>query len=145
MAEGAVSQDLFTVRPAQKPGAPLNEVRIILHITSGDPKKLDVALNKAETLMNQYHALNKRLILEILVNAEGLRLVRVDTSPYRERIYTMQKRHANISFLACNNTIKRLKWEKGVEAKLLPGVIVVPSALDKIVTRLQEGWGYIKT
>jgi intracellular sulfur oxidation DsrE/DsrF family protein len=35
--------------------------------------------------------------------------------------------------------------ERGESVVLLPGVDVVPTALDEIIARLQKGWVYVRT
>ena len=119
-------------------------IKAVLHVRSANPYKLNMALDNAEALMQRYKNQNKQLVLEILVNAEGLALVRADSSLFRTRIRQMQSRYTTLSFLACNKTIKRLRRETGINPKLLPGVVIVPSALDQITNRLEKGWGYIK-
>jgi len=55
-----------------------------------------------------------------------------------------KRKYSNLSFLACQKTLQRLKLEHGIDAPLLPEVLVVPSALDEIVNRLEKGWSYIQ-
>jgi intracellular sulfur oxidation DsrE/DsrF family protein len=39
--------------------------------------------------------------------------------------------------------VERLR-EKGIEVRLLPGTRVASSALDQIVTRMGQGWSYVR-
>lgn len=121
-----------------------NEIRMLFHINHAKPKALREALDKIEALLADFATSGKPVRVEILANAEGLKLLRADTSPERERIRTMQAAHRNLRFLACGNTLRRLRFEKGLQVELLPQVVVVSSALDQVVQRLQEGWTYIK-
>lgn len=51
------------------------------------------------------------------------------------------KQHAQVSFKACANSMKRL----GIEAvQLLPTVDVVPVAILELSTKQQQGWSYIR-
>jgi hypothetical protein len=47
-------------------------------------------------------------------------------------------------FVACQNTIDRLKSERGISAKLLPEAVVIDSAVAQIMRRQQQGWAYIQ-
>jgi intracellular sulfur oxidation DsrE/DsrF family protein len=47
-------------------------------------------------------------------------------------------------FVACQNTIDRLKREQGVIAQLLPEAVVIDSAVAQIMRRQQQGWAYIQ-
>ncbi len=64
--------------------------------------------------------------------------------PRSARIRGLQAAHRNLRFLACGNTIRRLRYEKELQVELLPEVMVVSFALDQVDERLQEGWIYIK-
>lgn len=118
--------------------------RAILHINSADTKSMNVALDKAENMLAMYRNAGRVLRLEILVNAGGLKHFREDTTPFLERLASMQEDYGNLELLACKKTIAKLKRERRIEAKLVPGVKVVPSALDRILSRLNDGWSYIR-
>lgn len=120
------------------------EARVILHLASANAAKMDQALDKAEEMLESHARAGRPLRLELIVNGAGLALLRADISPARERINTLQQRYANVAFLACRKTIEQLKLQQGIAAPLLPQVIVVPSALDQIVERLQSGWSYVQ-
>lgn len=119
--------------------------RIIMHIGSNKDADLQNTVESAEYLLADYMVSNKPLRLEIIANADGLDLLRNDKSPMKERLLELQKHYPNLALLACGKTIARLKRENGIDAPLLPGVIVVPSALDQIIHRLREDWAYIRT
>lgn len=122
-----------------------DDARAVYHISTADPDKIRGALDEVEVLLTMYARTGRSLRLEIVANAEGLNLLRTDTSPARERVQAMQQRYGNLKFLACGKTIERLKSErKAARIDLLPGVTVVPSAMDQVIERLQDGWSYIR-
>jgi intracellular sulfur oxidation DsrE/DsrF family protein len=129
---------------AQPIGAHARDLRAILHVSSPDPGNMESALDEAENLLSSYRKEHKKLQLEIIANSGGLNLLRSDVSRFRHRIAMLQKKYPNVSFLACKRTLERLKLEKKINPHLLPGVHVVPSALDQILLRLNEGWVYVK-
>jgi len=121
------------------------DTKAIYHISTANPEKLRRALDEVEILLGIYANSGRTLRLEIIANAEGLNLLRADTSPASERVHAMQQNYTNLKFLACAKTIERLKLEKNMlNVTLLPGVAVVPSALDQVILRLQNGWSYIR-
>ena len=121
------------------------DVKAIYHISTANTGKIRGALDEMEVLLGVYAKSGRTLHLEIIANAEGLSLLRADISPARERVQAMQQTYKNLKFLACGKTIERLQLEKNMRnVQLLPGVTVVPSALDQVILRLEDGWSYIR-
>ena len=121
------------------------DVKAIYHISTANSGKIRGALDEMEVLLGAYAKSGRTLHLEIIANAEGLSLLRADVSPARERVQAMQNTYKNVKFLACGKTIERLQLEKNMRnVPLLPGVAVVPSALDQVILRLENGWAYIR-
>jgi len=118
--------------------------RVILLISSSETRSMRTALDQAENLLEAYRDAGRELRLEILVNSNGLDLFRRDMTPFAQRLASMQRKYSNLELLACSKTIKRLKREKHIDAKLVSGVKVVPSALNQILSRLTDGWSYIR-
>lgn len=121
------------------------EARVVLHLATNNRAKMAQTLDKAEKLLEHHRHESRPLRLEVVVNGEGLDLLRADISPERERVRALQQRYQNLAFLACRKTMERLKHDKGIEPPLLPEVITVPSALDQIIERVQTGWQYVQT
>ncbi len=121
----------------------VDETNAILRIEK-DPANLIDALDDIERLLLKYKKSNKSLNLEVLVQSSGLNILRADVTPVGRRIQDLTLRYKNLTFLACNKTIRRLKDEKGIEAKLLPGVLVVPSAMEQVLKRLRDKWVYVE-
>ncbi|HEB99740.1 MAG TPA: hypothetical protein ENJ05_09545 [Thiotrichales bacterium] len=122
-----------------------NGRKIVLHISSSDPQKMEAALDTAERLLNTYRSRNQHVELELVANAGGLDLLRADTSPFADRVHELQRRYENLTFLACQTAMNRLlaKQGKAELPPLLPEALVTPNALEEILTRLQEGWVYV--
>jgi intracellular sulfur oxidation DsrE/DsrF family protein len=116
---------------------------VLLHISSGNRETLATALDEVEDLLRSARSEKRSIEVEIVANSSGLDLLRVGASPYRTRIAALRREFPNLSFVACHQTIERLR-EHGVTVELLPGVEVAPSALDQVVKRLQGGWVYIR-
>ncbi len=123
---------------------PAHGVRhVLLHLTSSSPKRMEMALNEVQELMGMFP--RDQLQVEVVTNAGGVNLLRANVSPYKARVEELMRRYPNLTFLACSNTVARLKRELGPHAvDLIPDTRVGPTAVHEIVTRLQEGWIYIK-
>ena len=113
--------------------------RVILHVDSGEPGRLVQVLNLAERLLEKQPGAR----IEIVANSYGLDLLRAEVTPVRERIEAMAQRHANLSFVACGQSVARLARE-GETVKLLPVVQTASSAIQAILTRMGQGWVYVK-
>lgn len=118
--------------------------RVMLHVTTDDPFKLATMLDETEALLSLSSAQAKNLRVEIMTNGKGLNLLRVDTSKFSDRIRALQERYDNLTFMACKKAIARVEERMGIQVKLLPGAGTVPSALNEVIRRTQQGWTYIK-
>lgn len=131
--------------PAVKPiAAAGSEIKVLFHLNSDNPDRIQGVLDEAEALLKYYQSIGQIARVQVIVNGDGLNLLRADKSPDPDRVSAMQKTYDNLSFAACQNTIDRLKREQGITAQLLPGAIVVDSGVAQIILRQQQGWIYIQ-
>jgi len=131
---------------AGRGAAALHEIsadHVLVHVSSGSRETLATALDEVEDLLRSARSAGRKIEVEIVANSSGLDLLRVNASPYLTRVAALRREYPNLSFVACHQTIERLR-EKGVAVELLPGVQVAPSALDQVVKRLQGGWVYVR-
>lgn len=112
----------------------------LLHVTTAEPEKMLAALQEAEQLLDSTEDGEFRQV-EIIANEQGLDLLRSDVTPYAREISALQDR--DVVFYACSRTIERLE-EHGVEVKLVPHANASYTALDRVVSRMLEGWHYEK-
>lgn len=117
--------------------------RILVHIASAKPDVVNPALQEVEDYLRDARAAGRPVKVEIVANSAGLNILRADKSEYANRLEALLAAYPNLAYVACNQTLDRLR-EKGGPVALLPGVHVAPTALDEIVKRLQEGWVYIR-
>lgn len=118
--------------------------RVLLHISSNEPHRLNVLLEETENILRQYQEQPQKVSLRILANGKGLDLLRDDTSSYGKRIAQLQRRYHNVVFLACAEAISHIEQTQHKQIKLLPRVEVTPSALNEVLNRRKEGWTYIR-
>jgi intracellular sulfur oxidation DsrE/DsrF family protein len=114
--------------------------KVVLHIGDADNEKFERALAKAEQLLVDYG--RKNMQVDIVTSAGGIDLLRHKTSLYIEKVSTMKNNYESLAFVACNNTLARLKQE-GKPIDLVAEAVVAPSAVQYVVQRLQQGWSYV--
>jgi intracellular sulfur oxidation DsrE/DsrF family protein len=117
--------------------------RVMLHLDSAAPERMQATLDQAERLLDEAERQGRLMQLEIVANSHGLDLMRAGVSPHAARIARMTQRHTNLQWVACSQTIARFTGE-GQTVELLPAARVAPTAIGEIVTRLQQGWTYVR-
>ena len=110
----------------------------ILHVTSGAPERMQAALRHASALLDGAEQGGQRRV-EIIVNERGIDLLRADVTPYSQEIAVLQAN--DVVFYACSKTIERLE-NRGVRVQLVPHTNTEYTALDRVVSRMQDGWTY---
>lgn len=120
------------------------ETRIVVHVTNPNMAVAADLLNEVESLLTAYEEQGKPLRLEVISNGPGLALLRESLSTQKHRIHQLAEQHPNLTFVACLNTINRLRVEKGIEVNLVPDAEVTRSGVSRVVKRQKEGWTYIK-
>ncbi|MDD5388579.1 MAG: hypothetical protein PHD37_04495 [Gallionellaceae bacterium] len=113
--------------------------RVVLHLDSSDPDHLSASLDVAERLAQS----RGQGQVELVVNSMGLDLLRQDRSPERARIERLAASYPNLVFVACGQTVARLLRE-GQHVVLLPEARMASSAINEIMSRMRQGWVYVK-
>lgn len=117
--------------------------RVMLHLDSSAPERMLTALDQAERLLDEAEREGRAMQVEIVANSHGIDLMRAGVSPYAARMAQMTQRHANLQWVACSQTIARFTGQ-GQKVELLPTARAAPTAIGEIVTRLQQGWTYVR-
>ncbi|MDH5392843.1 MAG: hypothetical protein OEY11_06610 [Gammaproteobacteria bacterium] len=140
MTTTAVNDTLFgiKVQPVTQ-----QQNKVLLHISTADLNKLDFLLTRTERLLTDAQHSQQALSIEVVANSEGIDLLRKNTSPYAQRIQKLQAQYTNLQFIACKNSISRLK-KKGYNVQMIDGVKQDTPALDTIINRMDKGWTYVK-
>ncbi len=118
--------------------------KVLIHLSDSSATHAAQTLDEIENLLQYYRSAHQVARVELLVNSDGINLLRRETSPFPERISRMQTEYDNLTFVACQNTLERLKREKGITTQLLPGVVVIDSGVAQIMRRQHQGWAYIQ-
>ncbi len=117
--------------------------KIVLHISSSAPEKLKKTLDQVDYVIRRYRDTDIPFQVEVVANSGGIDLMRRGVSPYENRIVHLMHTYNNVSFVACNNALERLKAQ-GVKTEIIEKVNTGTSAVERIVQRLREGWVYVK-
>ncbi|MCW8900512.1 MAG: DsrE family protein [Gammaproteobacteria bacterium] len=117
---------------------------LMLHVSTADPRRLNIVLNEAESLLAEYAKSSLKLNLEILTNQEGLTLVTNNGKAYNTRLQNLQQKYANLAVMVCGETLNKIQDAQGKKLKLLPNTKIVPSAISQIADRQKNGWSYIR-
>ncbi len=121
-----------------------DETRIVVHVTGDDMNNASDLLDEVEGLLTAYLEDGRPLRVEVISHGKGLALLREGLSTQKERIRELSRTFDNLTFVACLNTMERLRVEKGIEVQLVPEAEVTRAGIARVVKRRREGWTYIK-
>ena len=121
-----------------------NETRIVFHLTNPDQTVAGELLDDVEAMLTAYQADGRPLRVEVVSHSEGLDLLRERLSRHKDRIHSLAGQFSNLTFVACQNTINRLKVERGIEVRLVPDAEIIDSGVSHVVKRQKQGWSYIR-
>lgn len=110
-----------------------NPRRIVLQVSSDDPKRFEGAMSNAVNLQKFYGI--DHLEVAIVTFAGGVRHLLTDGATAPERIKSLQD--YGVRFVACGNTLDTIGKS---EADLVGGVEVVQVGIAEIVERQLRGW-----
>lgn len=110
-----------------------NPRRIVLQVSSDDPKRFEGAMSNAINLQKFYGI--DHLEVAIVTFAGGVRHLLKDSATAPERVKSLQD--YGVSFVACGNTLDTIGK---AEDDLLGGVEVVQVGIAEIVERQLRGW-----
>jgi uncharacterized protein len=116
--------------------AQASNYKVVFDMTSRDSIN-QVAVLRELTLIREN---NPEAKMEVVMYGQGIDLAIKGKSP-QETTVTKLLADKGISFKICALAMKRNNIDK---SQLIPGVEVVPDGIYEIVTKQQEGWGYIK-
>lgn len=118
--------------------------KLMLHVSTAKPHRLNIVLDEAEALLEEYANSSRKLELEILANSKGIALVTNNGKDYSTRLQKLQQKYTNLAVMVCGQTLKRIQHKQGKKLNLLPNTNVVSSAINQMVKRQQSGWSYIR-
>ncbi len=111
-------------------------VKIVFDLTSKDTLTQQTALRHIN-LMTEWYPQSS---VELVLYGGAMNMVVKGKSTLTKSIEKIAG-NPNVSIKVCEYTMKRYGVDK---SQLLPGVGTVPDGILEIVTKQNEGWGYIK-
>lgn len=118
--------------------------RIALHVNFDDAERMNYVLNNAENLHGYYRQRGKAVEIRVIAHGPGLHMLRVDTSPVKERIAAMVTAQEGLGFFACSNTRSRMAKAEGKTPQVIEQAVMVPSGVVELVELQRAGWAYLK-
>jgi len=116
----------------------------ILHLSTSDIGAVKAALDEADNLITSYKRSNTPLKIDIIANQRGIDVLRVDVSPYIDRIQKMVAENDAVTLFACERSIAKAKAREGRDIVVMPETVTNKTARELIPERLNDGWVYIK-
>ncbi len=120
------------------------EMRVVFHVQDVVETTAAELLNEVEGLLRDFRLRGEAVRVEVVAHGEGLALLRSDLSGQGERIASMAEEWPQLAFVACLNTIDRLKNEQGIDVVLLPQAQTTLSGVAHVVRLQKLGWFYIQ-
>jgi len=110
--------------------------KVVLDLTSGDTLSQQTAIR----WVNEIIKTEPTAQVEVVMFGKGLPLVVKDKSALANDVTSLAT-NKNVAFKVCAIAMANQKIDK---SQLLTGVQIVPDGIYEIVSKQQEGWGYIK-
>jgi intracellular sulfur oxidation DsrE/DsrF family protein len=113
--------------------------KIVIQVSSNDPVTQKIVLNNAVNLQKHYGVDN--VVIEIVGYGPGLGLL---TAKNKQAKRVQSLATQDITFSACENTIKKITKKKGKAPKLTKGVGKTPSGAARIIELQEKGYSYLR-
>jgi hypothetical protein len=118
--------------------------KMAIQVSQDDKAAMEIALNNARNTLEYYEGKGEKVVIEIVAYGPGLRMLRADTSPVKERIGPMALENPNISFIACGNTLAKQSKAEGKPVPLLSEAKLMPSGVVRLIELQERGYSYIR-
>ncbi len=109
---------------------------VVFDITSKDTIDHRMVIRWVTEISDEHPDAN----IEVVFYGKSLDLIVQGKSMAADKVMELVKRK-NVTFDVCAVAMKNNKVEK---TQLLPGVKIVPDGIYEVISKQQDGWGYIK-
>ena len=113
--------------------------KLVIQVSTDDVRTQKIALNNAVNLQKLYGLDN--VVIEIVAYGPGLQLL-TENSAVASRVESLAMQE--ITFSACENTMKSQHKRSGKMPVLLDGVETVNAGVARIMELQQQGYAYIR-
>lgn len=115
--------------------------KVVIQVSSANPLIQKIALNNAVNVQKHYGP--GEVEVEIVAYGPGLSIfTQSKKNKYAKRVADLAM--SDITFSACNNTMKKIAKKKGKMPRLIEGVKVVPAGVVRIMELQEKGYSYIR-
>ena len=118
--------------------------RIAIQVSVNDPAIMNLALNNAVNVAQDYSASGQEVEIEIVAYGPGLHMLRDDTSPVKARLKSIGESMPNVAFTACGNTRTTMEKAEGKVVPLISRAKVVKAGVVRLMELQEQGWSYIR-
>lgn len=118
--------------------------KIAVHVNSGDPQALNMALNNVQNVKAYYDEQGEQVDIELVAYGPGLVMFVEGKSPVADRVKTMSLENEHLKFSACGNTLRKMSQKLGKDVPLMSEASVVPSGVVRLVQLQEEGYSYVR-
>ena len=117
---------------------------VAIQVSVNDPAVMNLALNNAANVAQDYSAKGEEVEVEIVTYGPGLHMLRDDTSPVKARVKSIGESMPNVAFTACGNTREAMQKAEGKEIPLVSRAKVVPAGVVRLMELQERGWSYVR-
>lgn len=120
--------------------------RVAIQVDQNDPAVMNLALNNATNIMEQYKSKGETVEIELVTYGPGLHMLRDDTSPVKDRLKQIKDASfpSKIQYSACGNTKEGMEKREGKAVAIVSEATVVPSGAVRLIELQEQGWTYLK-
>ena len=118
--------------------------RVAVHVDENDPQVMNMALNNVANVTSYYEAQGDTVIVELVAYGPGLNMYIPGKSPVADRISAMSLEMENLTFAACENTLKGMAKKAGHEITLMDEAKIVPSGVVRLIELQEQDYAYIR-
>lgn len=146
LCSAVVAIGLLVVSAVAGTAAEPKQHRVAIQVDQNDPDVMNLALNNATNIMEQYKSKGETVQVEIVTYGPGLHMLRADTSPVKDRIKQIMDASfpSEIKLSACNNTKEGMEKREGHAISIIPQARLVPSGAVRLIELQEDGWSYLR-
>jgi len=115
---------------------------VVIQVDQDDPAVMNLALNNADNMKKFYESKGEAVEIEFVAFGGGLKMMRSDTSPVKERLTEMSRQ--GVTFSGCGNTLSNQSRQEEKSLSLLPETHLVPTGVVRITELQEQGWTYLR-
>lgn len=114
--------------------------RVVIQVSTDDPRAQTIALNNAVNLRKKYGA--DHVQVEIVAYGPGISLI-LPTGKHARRVRNLAQ-HDEFTFSADQHTLDKIRQRTGRVPRLIDGVGTVPMGVARVIDLQEQGYSYIR-